>query len=73
MADLSFKVWHVALNCDQPGHRKTDADAPDRHMTEITGNKRDYIADARADGWIFHNDGKLTCPWCARASVSGDQ
>lgn len=69
MADLSFKVWHVRLNCDHPQHRKVDPDSSDWESTEPEATWKEVVADARAAGWIFHRDGRLTCPTCASTGV----
>jgi hypothetical protein len=66
VADLSFKCWHVAVNCDHPGHRKVDPMSNDYETVEPELTRAEYRAELRADGWIFHRNGKATCPDCAR-------
>ena len=77
MPDNSFKVWHVAVTCDDPHHARGKLH-PDDHAyrnphfrdndwesVEPDATRQSYRADMRAEGWIFHRDGRVTCPECA--------
>jgi len=45
---------------DSVGHEYND-------FYQYAGSKRsDCVAEARSDGWMFHRDGKHSCPRCRR-------
>lgn len=74
MPDRSFKVWHIAIQCDHPEHKRDKLRHPDATWQEAADfydvdpdtTKREYLADYRAQGFIFHRDGRVTCPECAK-------
>lgn len=72
MPDQSFKCWHIAVNCDHPAHRKADPSSNDWEQVEPGATKDSYRDDLRAYGWIFHRDGRVTCPQCAGTKI-GDR
>lgn len=62
MPDMSMKVYLGRIVCDAPGHAPSGGrnDYEDDHAT-----RREFLASARQAGWVFHRDGKTTCPECA--------
>ena len=71
MPDQSMKAWHIRLNCDAEGHVKTDPKSSDFESDWET--KREGIRQAKRDGWVFHRNGKLTCPECAKAITASPE
>jgi hypothetical protein len=70
MPDSSFTGWHVSLFCDHPHHElgRAEKGYPDIFDTGTLYKRRaDYVSEYRRNGWIFHRDGRLTCPDCAKA------
>ena len=57
----------MRLECDHPNHIVKHDFHGYAIIGEVTGRTRgECVKQARADGWIFHRDGKLTCPDCGR-------
>lgn len=69
MPNGSFKCWHVALTCDDPNHTGSN----EHCWVEPDATKEAWIRDCRADGWIFHEGGRVggrvTCPECAKRNA----
>lgn len=70
MSEVSCYSMH--LYCDHPqcpGPKMTlgPNGLPIALIDEYEGrNRSECVAQARSSGWIFHRDGRLTCPKCSR-------
>ncbi len=60
--------YTIAIQCDHPNH-VDDFFNGVVTIDRFTGyTDAQCVKQARAEGWIFHKDGKLTCPNCRRSS-----
>lgn len=68
--------YSLHLYCDKPKCPGPEEILPNGGAItiedEYTGRTRgECVAQARSDGWIFHRDGRLTCPKCRAGKKGG--
>lgn len=63
MPDLSMAVYLGRIKCDAPSHISVDESSCDYEDDHLS--RREFLANAKYEGWIFRRDGTTICPACA--------
>lgn len=64
---MEVSYYTMDIYCDHPNHRiyYLNGEGYKGKKEQYTGQTRSKcIKQARSVGWIFHRNGKLTCPDC---------